>query len=70
MADSAAALPIVQKKSQNPTLAIYLEPTDLNIYTAQMGFQIVEVVVHQLQRLIGLERLLQRGLAIPAAQMA
>ena len=29
-----------------------------------MGFQIVEVVVHQLQRLIGLERLLQRGLGI------
>ena len=40
-----AALPIVQKKSQNPTLAIYLEPTELNIYTAQMGFQIVDIKI-------------------------
>lgn len=40
-----AALPLVQEKSQNPTLAIYLEPTELNIYTAQMGFQIVDIKV-------------------------
>jgi acetylornithine deacetylase len=40
-----AALPIVQKKAQNPTLAVYLEPTELNIYTAQMGFQIVEIEI-------------------------
>lgn len=40
-----AVLPIVQKNSQNPTLAIYLEPTELNIYTAQMGFQIVDIKI-------------------------
>ena len=40
-----AALPIVKKKSQNPALAIYLEPTELNIYTAQMGFQIVDIKI-------------------------
>jgi acetylornithine deacetylase len=40
-----AALPIVQKKAQHPTLAVYLEPTELNIYTAQMGFQIVEIEI-------------------------
>jgi len=40
-----AVLPIVTKKSQNPALAIYLEPTELNIYTAQMGFQIVDIKI-------------------------
>jgi acetylornithine deacetylase len=40
-----AALPIVQMKAQNPTLAVYLEPTELNIYIAQMGFQIVDIEI-------------------------
>lgn len=40
-----AALPVVQNKAQNPALGIYLEPTELNIYTAQMGFQIVDIEV-------------------------
>ena len=40
-----AALPVVQKKVHNPALAVYLEPTQLNIYTAQMGFQIVDIEV-------------------------
>jgi|LauGreStaDraftv2_3_1035109.scaffolds.fasta_scaffold05388_1 acetylornithine deacetylase len=40
-----SALPVVQKKSLNPALAVYLEPTELNIYTAQMGFQIVDIEI-------------------------
>ena len=40
-----SALPIVQRKSLNPTLAVYLEPTELNIYIAQMGFQIVDIEI-------------------------
>jgi len=40
-----SALPIVQKKALKPALAIYLEPTQLNIYTAQMGFQIVDIKI-------------------------
>ena len=40
-----AALPVVQKKALNPALAIYLEPTELNIYIAQMGFQIVDIEI-------------------------
>ncbi len=40
-----SALPIVKKKAIKPTLAIYLEPTQLNIYTAQMGFQIVDIKI-------------------------
>ena len=40
-----SALPVVQKKALNPVLAIYLEPTELNIYIAQMGFQIVDIEI-------------------------
>jgi len=40
-----SALPVVQKKALNPALAIYLEPTELNIYIAQMGFQIVDIEI-------------------------
>lgn len=40
-----SALPTVQKKALNPVLAIYLEPTELNIYIAQMGFQIVDIEI-------------------------
>ena len=40
-----SALPVVQKKALNPALAVYLEPTELNIYIAQMGFQIVDIEI-------------------------
>lgn len=40
-----SALPLIKEKSQHPVLAIYLEPTELNIYTAQMGFQIVDIEI-------------------------
>jgi acetylornithine deacetylase len=40
-----SALPVVQKKALNPALAIYLEPTELNIYIAQMGFQIADIEI-------------------------
>jgi len=40
-----SALPVVQKKALKPVLAVYLEPTELNIYRAQMGFQIVDIEI-------------------------
>jgi acetylornithine deacetylase len=40
-----AALPKILEKSGEPKLAIYLEPTNLNIFIAQMGFQILDVKV-------------------------
>lgn len=40
-----AALPFLQELSFPFRLAIYLEPTKLDIYVAQMGFQIVDIAI-------------------------
>lgn len=40
-----AIMPNLKKQKSNHRLAVYLEPTNLEIYIAQMGFQIVDVRV-------------------------
>jgi acetylornithine deacetylase len=40
-----SALPEIIKLTSDPKLAIYLEPTNLNIYIAQIGFQILDIKV-------------------------
>lgn len=40
-----AAVPHLARMTKQAPLAVYLEPTNLQVYTAQMGFQIAEVSV-------------------------